>query len=58
MKTGRRIPTTYVDTPMNATYSPEADLTEELNSGDVTLFQARLVEWIFHSRYVCFPSTR
>jgi hypothetical protein len=39
VKKKRRMPTSNVKTPMNATYSPEADVTEELKSDDLTLFQ-------------------
>jgi hypothetical protein len=39
---GRRLPTSNIDTPMNITYTPELDVTEELNESDITLFQ----EWI------------
>ena len=35
----RRLPTSNVDTPMNITFSPEMDVTEELNEDDVTYFQ-------------------
>jgi Reverse transcriptase (RNA-dependent DNA polymerase) len=38
-KSGRRLPTSNLDTPMNAMYSPEMDFTEELNEDDVTFFQ-------------------
>jgi hypothetical protein len=37
--TRRRLPTTNIDTPMNTTYSPELDVTEELDEGDTTFFQ-------------------
>ena len=37
--TRRRLPTTNIDTPMNNTYTPELDVTEELPSDDVTFFQ-------------------
>ena len=36
---GRKLPTTSIDTPTNITYSPELDVTEELNSDDTTYFQ-------------------
>jgi hypothetical protein len=36
---GRRLPTANVDTPMNITYTPEMDMTEELDENDVTYFQ-------------------
>jgi hypothetical protein len=36
---GNRFPTSNIDTPMNITYSPEMDVTEELNESDVTYFQ-------------------
>ena len=39
MKKGRKLPTTNIDTPMNITYSPELDATEELNVDDMTYFQ-------------------
>jgi hypothetical protein len=46
MKKGRRMLTTNVDSPVNVTFSPEADVTEELNSDDVTLFQELIgVPW-------------
>ena len=38
-KSGRRFPTSNLDTPMNATYTPELDVTDELNDDDVTFFQ-------------------
>ena len=38
-RTGRRLPTSNIDTPMNITYQPELDITEELNKNDVTYFQ-------------------
>ena len=38
-KTRRRLPTSNIDTPMNVTYSPELDVTEELNDDDVTYYQ-------------------
>ncbi len=38
-KTGRRLPTSNIDTPMNTTFSPEMDVTEELNEDDTTYFQ-------------------
>jgi hypothetical protein len=37
--TRRRLPTANIDTPMNNTYTPELDVTEELSSDDVTFFQ-------------------
>jgi hypothetical protein len=37
--TSRRIPSKNVETPMSITYVPELDVTEELNSDDVTFFQ-------------------
>ncbi len=37
--TRRRLPTSNVDTPMNNNYSPELDVTEELDDGDVNFFQ-------------------
>ena len=36
---GRKLPTSNTNTPMNITYSPEMDVTEELNEDDVTYFQ-------------------
>jgi hypothetical protein len=36
---GRRLPTSNIDTPMNAPFSPEKDVTEELNADDTTYFQ-------------------
>jgi hypothetical protein len=36
---GRRLPTSHIDTPMNITYAPELDITEELNEDDTTYFQ-------------------
>lgn len=37
---GSRLPTSNIDTPpMNIKYSPEMDVTEELNESDVTYFQ-------------------
>ena len=38
-KSGRKLPTSNTSTPMNITYSPEMDVTEELNDDDVTYFQ-------------------
>jgi hypothetical protein len=38
-KSGRRLPTSNIDTPMNITFSPELDVTEELNEEDTTYFQ-------------------
>jgi hypothetical protein len=38
-KTRRRLPTHNIDTPMNNSYTPELDVTEELSSDDVTFFQ-------------------
>ena len=38
-KSGRRLPTSNIDTPMNITFSPEMDITEELNKDDTTYFQ-------------------
>ena len=38
-KSGRRLPTSNVDTPMNTTFSPELDVTEELNDDDTTYFR-------------------
>ena len=38
-RVGRRLPTSNIDTPMNITYTPELDVTEELNETDVTTFQ-------------------
>jgi len=37
--TRRRLPTANIDTPMNNTYTPELDITEELSSDDMTFFQ-------------------
>jgi Reverse transcriptase (RNA-dependent DNA polymerase) len=37
-KNGRHLPMWNVDTPMNATYIPELDVTEDLNEDDVTFF--------------------
>jgi hypothetical protein len=37
---GRRLLTSHIeDTPMNITYAPELDITEELNEDDTTYFQ-------------------
>ena len=36
---GRKLPTSNIDTPMNITYSPELDVTTELNEDDITYFQ-------------------
>ena len=38
-RSGRRLPTSNIDTPMNITFSPELDVTEELNEDDLTYFQ-------------------
>ena len=38
-KKGRKLPTSNIDTPMNTTFSPEMDVTEELNADDTTYFQ-------------------
>ncbi|KAI2502896.1 Reverse transcriptase (RNA-dependent DNA polymerase) [Fragilaria crotonensis] len=38
-RSGRRLPTSNIDTPMNITFSPEMDITEDLNEDDVTYFQ-------------------
>jgi Reverse transcriptase (RNA-dependent DNA polymerase) len=38
-RSGRRLPTSNIDTPMNITFSPELDITEELNEDDITYFQ-------------------
>jgi hypothetical protein len=38
-KSGRRLPTSNIDTPMNITFSPEMDITEELNDDDTTYYQ-------------------
>jgi hypothetical protein len=38
-KRGRHLPSSNIDTPMNNTYTPEMDVTEELNEDDVTFFQ-------------------
>ena len=38
-KKGRKLPTSNIDTPMSATFSPEMDVTEELNDDDTTYFQ-------------------
>jgi hypothetical protein len=38
-KSGRKLPTSNTSTPMNITYSPEMDVTEELSENDVTYFQ-------------------
>jgi hypothetical protein len=38
-KSGRRLPTSNIDTPRNITFSPEMDVMEELNEEDVTYFQ-------------------
>jgi len=38
-KSRRRLPTSNIDTPMNITFSPELDVTEELNGDDTTYFQ-------------------
>ena len=45
--TRRRLPTTNIDTPMNNTYSPEMDVTHELNTEDVTFYQELIgiVRW-------------
>ena len=37
--TRRRLPTANIDTPMNITYTPELDVTEELADDDVTFYQ-------------------
>jgi hypothetical protein len=37
--TRRRLPTANIDTPMNITYTPELDVTEELADNDVTFYQ-------------------
>jgi hypothetical protein len=37
--TARRLPTRHIETPMLTTYTPELDITEELNEKDVTFFQ-------------------
>jgi hypothetical protein len=37
--TRRRLPTSNVDTFMNNSYTPELDVTEELNKNDVNFFQ-------------------
>ena len=37
--TRRRLPTANIDTPMNITYTPELDVTEELSDDDVTFYQ-------------------
>jgi hypothetical protein len=37
--TRRRLPTSNIDTPMNTGYSPEMDVTEELNDDDRTFYQ-------------------
>jgi hypothetical protein len=37
--TRRRLPTSNVDTPMHTSYSPEMDVTEDLNEMDVTFYQ-------------------
>jgi hypothetical protein len=36
---GRKLPTSNIDTPMNTTYAPELDVTEELIADDMTYFQ-------------------
>jgi hypothetical protein len=38
-KLGRRLPTSNVDTPMNITFSPELDVTEELNEDDIDVLR-------------------
>jgi hypothetical protein len=38
-KSGRRLPTSNIDTPMNITFLPELDVTEELNEDDTTYLQ-------------------
>ena len=38
-KKGRKLPTSNIETPMNTTFSPEMDVTEELNADDTTYFQ-------------------
>ena len=37
--TRRRLPTSNIDTPMNTVYSPEMDVTDELNDEDTTVYQ-------------------
>ncbi len=47
-KLGQRLPTSNIDTPMNMTYVPELDITEELTTNDVTFFQELvciLLQW-------------
>ena len=36
---GWRLPTANVDTLINTTYTPEMDMTENLNENDATYFQ-------------------
>ena len=36
---GRRLPTTNIETPMNNNYTPELDVTVELDDEDVTFYQ-------------------
>ena len=36
---GRRLPTTNIETPMNNTYTPELDVTAELDGEDITFYQ-------------------
>jgi hypothetical protein len=38
-KSGRKLPTLNTGTPMNITYSPKMDITEELNDDNITYFQ-------------------
>jgi hypothetical protein len=38
-KMGWRLPTANVDTLINTTYTPEMDMTENLNENDATYFQ-------------------
>lgn len=38
-RSGKRLPTLHIDTPMNITYSPESNVTVELNDDDTIYFQ-------------------
>lgn len=39
MNTRRQLPTSHIDTPMNNSYTPEFNVTKELNKNDVTFIQ-------------------
>ena len=38
-RSGKRLPTSHVETPMNITYAPESDVTVELDGDDIMYFQ-------------------